>query len=214
MLSYELTRNLAGLTLIGDYTTFRALHRVVFDVNERSPIVAEKHKDGPFIDLAYEVRKAYELKREIIAAPKGYEEMGVRYGFKMPWPVILFQHRTLRVSLGYFDHGPEHQAMTYSLEAVLLDAVREAFKGRADAVLARWQQLDPAAKSAFDKFYSRGALFCSWSRSERNRLLPSLLQSFHPHYDEAASALQRNGEFISPGEFIKWEGLEWPEINW
>ncbi|MFP1133135.1 DUF6904 family protein [Asticcacaulis sp. W401b] len=205
---------MAGITLIGDYTSLRALHRVVHDINTRSPLIPEAQKDGIFISLAYETRKAYERQREIIEAPATYEEMGIRYGFKTLWPVILLQHRFLRASLGYFDHGPEHQAMAYALEAVLNDAIREAFKGQADTVIRRWQELDPQSPNVFDKVHSRGALFCAWSRTERQKLLASLLLSFHRHYDEASFRLARKADFVSPAEFIQWEVLEWPDPRW
>src|SRR3546814_19045701 len=46
-------------------------------------------------------------------------EMGTRYGVQILWPVLLVQHRMLRVSLGYLDHAKRHQAITYALEAVI-----------------------------------------------------------------------------------------------
>lgn len=214
MLSYQLLKNLAGITVIGDYTSLTTLHRVVHDVNARSPLIPDAHKDGIFLSLAYEVRKSYERNRDIIEAPLGYEEMGIRYGFKTIWPVILLQHRILRTSLAYFDHGPEHQAVTYALEAVLKDAIRETFKGQADAVVTRWQELDPCAMNIFEKVHSRGALFCSWNRGERQRLLASLLLSMHPHYEEASFRLARNADFVSPADFVRWGVLEWPDPRW
>lgn len=111
MLSYQLLNNHAGLLLVGDYTSLRLLHEIVHDVNERSPLIREE--DGPFLSLAYDVRKAYEQQREILAPPQGYEEMGTRYGVQILWPVLLLQQRTLRVSLGYLDHSKRHQAITY-----------------------------------------------------------------------------------------------------
>lgn len=85
MLSYRLLKNHAGILLIGDYTSLRWLHEVVHDVNERSPLVREK--EGMFLSLAYDVRKAYERQREIILPPPHYDEMGVRYGVQILWPV-------------------------------------------------------------------------------------------------------------------------------
>lgn len=64
VLSFYLLKNHAGIMLIGDYTSLRWLHEVVHDVNERSPLVRDK--EGLFLGLAYDVRKAYEQQREII----------------------------------------------------------------------------------------------------------------------------------------------------
>ena len=91
MLSYQLLNNHAGLLLVGDYTSLRLLHEIVHDVNERSPLIREE--DGPFLGLAYDVRKAYEQQREILAPPQGYEEMGTRYGVQILWPVLLLQRK-------------------------------------------------------------------------------------------------------------------------
>ena len=67
MLSHQLLRNHAGIMLIGDYGTLRLLNEVVRDVNERSPLVRDK--EGAFLALAYDARKAYEQQREIIQPP-------------------------------------------------------------------------------------------------------------------------------------------------
>lgn len=93
MLSYGLLRDHAGVLLIGDYTSLTWLHSVVHDVNDRSPLV--KDKEGAFLGLAYDVRKAYEQQREVIQPPQNFEEIGVRYGAKILWPVLLLQHRLL-----------------------------------------------------------------------------------------------------------------------
>jgi hypothetical protein len=64
VLTCQLLKNHAGIVLVGDYTTLRSLHEVVHEVNEKSPLI--KDKEGFFLALAYDVRKAYEAEREII----------------------------------------------------------------------------------------------------------------------------------------------------
>lgn len=78
LLSYKLLKTHAGILLIGDYTSLRWLHTVVHDINERSPLI--KDREGLFLNLAYDVRKAYERHREILQPPPDHEEMGIRYG--------------------------------------------------------------------------------------------------------------------------------------
>lgn len=121
MLSYRLLKNHAGILLIGDYTSLRWLHEVVHDVNERSPFVRDK--EGMFLGLAYDVRKAYEQQREILKPPEHYEEMGIRYGVRVLWPVLLLQQRMLRTSLAYLDHTAKTQAIAYALEAVIAEVL-------------------------------------------------------------------------------------------
>jgi len=74
-----------------DYTSLRWLHEIVHDVNDRSPLI--KDEEGPFLGLAYDIRKAYERQREILPPPPHCEEMGTRYGVQILWPVLLLQQR-------------------------------------------------------------------------------------------------------------------------
>ncbi|MBC2774995.1 hypothetical protein H6M51_19225 [Rhizobium sp. AQ_MP] len=68
MLSYSLLKNHAGILLVGDHTSLTWLHEVVHEVNDRSPVIIDK--EGSFLGLAYDVRKALERQREIIEPPQ------------------------------------------------------------------------------------------------------------------------------------------------
>ena len=155
MLSYRLLKNHAGIMLIGDYTSLRWLHEVVHDVNERSPLVRDK--EGMFLGLAYDVRKAYERQREIISPPPHYDEMGLRYGVQVLWPVLLLQQRMLRVSLAYLDHSAKTQAISYALEAIIDEALQEDFGAQGTQATALWQRIDPAQPIVFEMLQSRKA---------------------------------------------------------
>lgn len=54
-----------------------------------------------------------------------FEEIGVRYGVRILWPVLWLQHRLLKRSLAFLDDRAKSQAITYALEAVIDDALRE-----------------------------------------------------------------------------------------
>lgn len=214
MLSYQLLKNHAGLLLIGDYTSLRWLHEVVHEVNDRSPLI--KDDDGPFLVLAYEVRKAYEQQREILHPPLHYEEMGIRYGVRILWPVLLLQQRMLRVSLAYLDHAKRHQAITYALEAVIEEGLREDFGSQSEALVDLWQRLDPRHPHTFERLHSRGAIFCSWTKAERKRRFAALLASFDPVYESIHAFRMQRGErdLVSPDELACWENVEWPDARW
>ena len=210
MLSHRLLRNHAGLVLIGDYGTLRLLHEIVHDVNERSPLVRDK--EGPFLTMAYEVRKAYEGQREVVQPPEHFEEIGVRYGGPFLWPVLLLQHRILRESLAWIDHGKKHQAIAYVLEAVIEEAIAGDFGTRGPAVADAWRRLDPTHPDVCNRLHTRGALFCSWTKAERRRLLPDLLNSFDPLFDMRSTAFPSVGKSgLSPSDFAVWDGYEWPD---
>ncbi len=214
MLSYSLLKNHAGILLVGDYTSLTWLHEVVHDVNERSPIV--KDKEGSFLGLAYDVRKAYERQREVIQPPKHIAEIGVRYGVQILWPVFMLQQRLLRQSLAFINHTAKTQTIAYALEAVIEDALREDFGAQAGHIIDLWQRLDPAQSEVFDMIDSRGAIFCSWTKAQRKAGFAQLLSSFDPMYDRLYAMRLKNGEknLISPTEFAGWEKAEWPDPRW
>jgi hypothetical protein len=214
MLSHSLLKNHAGILLIGDYTSLAWLHEVVHDVNERSPIV--KDKEGAFLGLAYDVRKAYERQREVVLPPKHSEEIGVRYGVQILWPVLMLQQRLLRQSLAFLDHTAKTQSITYALEAVIEDALHEDFGAQAGHIINLWQRLDPAQSEVFDMMNSRGGIFCSWTKAQRKTGFGQLLSSFDPMYERFYPMRLRSGEksLISPAEFAAWENAEWPNPRW
>ena len=127
MLHYERLRNHAGILLVGDYETLKALHEVIHDVNERSPIVRDK--EGVFLGLAYDVRKAFERQRRVLEAPEDRPEAGLRFGVEILWPVLLVQTRMLRSSLAFIDTDKWTQAFAYGLEAVIESALKADFGG-------------------------------------------------------------------------------------
>jgi hypothetical protein len=214
MLSYSLLKNHAGILLVGDYTSLTWLHEVVHDVNDRSPLVIDK--EGSFLGLAYDVRKAFERQREVIQPPKHFEEIGVRYGVQILWPVLLLQQRLLRQSLAFLDHTAKTQAITYALEAVVEDALREDFGAQAGHIIDLWQRLDPAQPEVFEMIDSRGGIFCSWTKAQRKYGFAQLISSFDPMYERFYAMRLKNGEknLISPGELAAWENAEWPDPRW
>src|SRR3546814_12585912 len=104
--------------------------------------------------------------------------MGTRYGVQILWPVLLVQHRMLRVSLGYLDHAKRHQAITYALEAVIAAGLREDFGSQGQAVIDLWQRLDHVDPALFGRLDRRTALFSSWTTAERRSRLSPVLHSF------------------------------------
>ncbi|MDA5639594.1 MULTISPECIES: DUF6904 family protein [Agrobacterium] len=214
MLSYTLLKNHAGILLVGDYMSLTWLHEVVHDVNDRSPLVVDK--EGSFLGLAYDVRKAFERQREVIQPPKHFEEIGVRYGVQILWPVLMLQQRLLRQSLAFLNHTAKTQAITYALEAVIEDALREDFGAQAENIIALWQRLNPAQSQVFNMMNSRGGIFCSWTKAQRKSGFAQLLSSFDPMYDRFYAMRLKNGErnLISPAEFAAWDNAEWPDPRW
>lgn len=211
MLSYSLLKNHAGILLASDYNSLKALHEVVHEVNERSPLW--KDKEGMFLGLAYDVRKAYEGQRKTIQPPEHFPEIGPNFGVEVLWPVILVQSRMLRASLAFIDSTKRHQAIAYNLEAVIEDALREAFGPNAPVLIEQWERINPCHPWPEAKLGSRAAAYCSMTKAERREHLVDLLASLDPMYPIIYKLTQRKPS-LSPEELDAWEGLEWADPRW
>ena len=214
MLTHAPLKNFAGLLLCGDKRTLEALHEVIHDVNARSPVVA--NKEGIFLGLAYDVRKAFEGQRRTIKPPTHEKEVGPSFGVEILWPVILFQSRMLRIALGHMPSGTRHQAMTYLLEHVIEQALDDQFDEQSPAIKAAWRDLDPFARDMEAVLDSRGALFCAWSKARRRSSLKMLIDTMSPRYPmryEWMDASTR-ARHIDPQEFVQWLDREWVDPKW
>lgn len=214
MLTYSLLKNHAGIMLTGDYNSLKVLHEVVHDVNERSPLL--KNKEGLFLGLAYDVRKAYEQQRKVIKPPEHFPGMGPRFGVKILWPVLLVQSRILRASMSFIDTTKWQQAIAYNLEAVIESALEADFGARSVVLEERWLRIDPAHPWPEEKLGSRGAIFCSWTKTERQKRLAGLLASLDPMYSSFYSHWSSNGDatLVHPKELDSWTDREWPDPKW
>ncbi len=214
MLTHELLKNCAGLELCGDKRTLEALHEVLHDVNDRSPAIEDK--EGMFLGLAYDVRKALEGQRRIIAPPKLEKEVGSRFGVEVLWPVILLQSRMLRGALAFMDHSRRHQALTYALEDVIERAIDAQFGAKAAEVKERWLAIDPFARDMDAVMDTRGALFSSWTKQLRQTHFLAMLDSMWPDYAGryAGMSTATRARFIDPKIFDQWRGREWPDPGW
>lgn len=211
MLTYSLLKNHAGILLTGDYNSLEALHEVVHEINEKSPLL--KDKEGAFLGLAYDARKAYEQQREVITPPEHCPEIGTRFGVQILWPVLLVQCRMLRSSMAFIDTTKWQQAVAYNLEAVIESALEADFGSHSRVLLERWMMIDPVNPWPEKKLDSRGAIFSSWTKSERRERLAGLLASLDAMYPTLYPIWLRNGDatLVSPEELDSWEGVEWPD---
>jgi hypothetical protein len=215
VLTYKLLKNHAGVLLTGDYETLRALHEIVHAVNERSPLLQEK--EGPFLGLAYDLRKAYEGQRQKLRAPEGYPEIGPRFGVEILWPVLLWQSRMLRASMAFIPTNRQMHAQTYALEAVIEAALVDDFGAEVgNSVIGHWERVDPAHPHSELSLASRGAVFSSWSKACRKAGIVGCIASMDPMYEVFYQAWTRDGVtgLVSPQEYAQWDTAEWPDPKW
>lgn len=214
MLTYSLLKNHAGVLLTGDYNSLKALHEVVHEVNDQSPLINDK--EGALLGLAYDVRKAYEQQRKVIKPPEGYPEIGPRFGVEILWPVLLVQARMLRTSMGFFDTTKWQQAVAFNLEAVIESALDADFGAQSGLLKELWGRINTAHPYPEEKLNSRGAIFCSWTKKERRVRLAGLLESLDPLYPFLYQMKVRNGDvtLLAPDELDAWAEAEWPDPKW
>lgn len=153
MLSFELLKDHEGPRLFGAPDTLRGFHEILHDVNERSPIILDK--EGVFLALAYDVRKAYEGARIKRKPARDEVHAGPLFGVDMLWPVLLLQCRMLRASLGFIDSTKRHQAYAYALEAVVEDALRADFGADSETIHAEYLRVIPEHPGVYDDMTDR-----------------------------------------------------------
>lgn len=171
MLLYRLLDDCEGLMLIGDCTSLMLLRQVVRDVNDRSPLLTDR--EGYFVGLAHEAGKAYQGKRELLPPPDIPAGAGGLCGAEISWLALLAQQKLLRLSLAYIDHGKRHQAITYALEAVVEDGLKEAFgDDAAENILCQLDAMGVADLENLPDSYER---FMAWNAQQRRDHLIDLL---------------------------------------
>ena len=200
MLSYSKLKNHAGMMLVGDYETLRALHEVIHKVVLAS-VLLEATRHGEFmLGLAYDVRKAFESQREIIEPPQHHGEIGRRYGVKVLWPVLLVQVRLLREAMGFCPTDERDQGLAFLLESAALTGLADDI-GDSD-VVDQWRRLSCNPASMTDRVESRTGVFLEWSKPERRKGLGQILASLDPMFEfwyERDPSAWRKG--ISPASF-------------
>lgn len=214
MLTYKLLKNNAGVMLMGDYMTLKSLYSVIHEINDNCPII--KDKEGIFLTMAYDIRKAYEGQRAKIKPPEGYPEIGPRFGVEALWPVLLVQSKMMRVYMGFMPTTKHQHAHAFALEAVVEGALTEAFPSEASDLIAEWNRIDPAHPWPEQKIMSRGAIFSAWSKAERRKMLLGLIASLNPMYPFFYRTWTRNGveNLLSPEELDAWAEAEWVDPRW
>lgn len=203
MLSFEVLRNHEGLQLLGSSDTLRGFHAILHDVNERSPLIQDK--EGFFLALAYDVRKAYEGQRKKRKPDPHHPHTGPLLGVDILWPTLLVQCRMLRASLGFIDTTKRHQAYAYALEAVVEEGLAADFGTYYNAIHEQYLMLSPEHPSLEENIVSRVQLYHKWSKAQRQRQIVNLLESLDPLYSFMYTMRTKGGEtgLLSPEELDK-----------
>ena len=200
-MQFEILKSHEGLVILGATQDFRVFQEIIHDVNERSPIIEDK--EGVFLGLAYDFRKAFEGTRVIRKPKRGEGLESTLVGFDILWPSILIQTRMLRVAMGFIDSTKQHQVLAYALEDIIEKALPQDFKSQSDLILEAYRQLDPAHPWLDAKASSRIEHWYKWNKATREEHFVELLESLDPvfafHYESR----------ISHGEFVFMSPAQW-----
>lgn len=214
MLEYARVKNHAGMMLIGDYRTLRALHDLIHKLADSSALFHEPAHGEFLLGLTYDVGKAFELQREIIDPPPHYDEVGRRYGVKVLWLVFLVQIRLLRQAMGFCPTDERDQGVAFLLEHAALIGLADDIGGTDVIEFWRRRSFNPA--SITDRVESRAGVFLQWTKAARRAGLRQLLDSLDPMFEfwyERDPDFWRKG--ISPEAFEQVAHLtEFPEPRW
>lgn len=200
-------RNHAGMLLIGDEESLRALYALIHRVSDEVAFLAD---DDGFLGLAYDVRKAFQGARRRLRRDSAQSESTPRFGVEILWPVLLFQARQLRVALAGARSSPSEIALVSALEAAVEVTIESDLGAAGREALAAASQLPvEMLEAAGEPLGSRGGLFCSWTPGERKAGLAELMASFHPAYYSSPKSGQ-----LSASSIARWRDREWPEVDW
>lgn len=210
MLEAEVTKKHAGVVLWGDIWVLQALHELLHRVNEESPIIEDK--EGFFLGLAYDIRKAYEGQRKK-GVRRDLDEKCTIWGVEILWPVLIPQVGMLRASLAFIPNTRRDQALVYELEAVVESAVKSAMPGKVEEIMGLMHSLGMEQAQIKNTIDSRCLFFLAQPPRERMKVLPGVLESMTGMYSFFAGRNPTGG--IPVAAFEKYEGKEWPmDIQW
>ena len=214
MLEIKLTPKHAGVVIWGDIWALNGVYELIHRVNENSPII--ENKEGFFLGLAYDLRKAFEGQRKKDKR-EFFEDRCRIYGVEILWPVIVSQVGLLRASMAFIPTTRHAQSIAYELESLIESAAREDLPGREEQIMEQMRRIGEAQTHVEKVIESRCHYFIDFPPKDRLRMLPAVLDSLDPMFEimggrrvsaDPSAAIPRT-------TFAKYtDDLEWPEFKW
>ena len=214
MLTGRPTKFFAGIEIFGDSIDLRDLYKVSRELIEPLDDVQQEF----LLSLNYEVRKAYEDRRE--SEVFGIDGELKYFGFKLIWPHFLFIVAQLRILAKWQPTTAQHQATLFRLESIIEGALKEADIRIGTEVWDAFRRLDDMPRNYLTGFveYVNFEYACSGSAGKlRFKRLPVLLNSLNwmsESYRQYASKVEALAKEKSrqPAE-IQFE-YPWTEFKW
>ncbi len=211
----------AGIEIFGDYHDLGNLHETIHHLaDEGGPLSGGR--DEFVLNLAYEVRHAYQGDREVhkFAGDVSHSETTIYYSFRTLWPIFLMQLGLLRWAAGFQPTGREHQANLYRLEACTENALVsfDPFVGRRCVEwLSHFQGLSGKYLLQYIQNCTLQYVTVGKPGKARFKELPEILRMLSPfsqEYRAFEEYLQgiANEKGCRPEELNDFES--WPQFKW
>ncbi|MEW8152489.1 MAG: hypothetical protein AB2810_20315 [Candidatus Thiodiazotropha endolucinida] len=218
MIYAEPTKKGAGITIYGDAFDLRSIHETIHIIVDSSPL--EEDQRHGILNLAYEIRHAYQGDREIIKV--GYDEVEkcTYFGTKLIWPQLLFEIALLRQCAAYCENNKEYLSNLYRIEYCVEKALLEYDAKVGNEVITAYKRIRLISKEYLTDFVSDRSfdfLYGGGTGKMRFRRLPSILHSF----DQLSEDYKQYHEFmwkeakkhgthpVNLHDMREWEEFEW-----
>lgn len=218
MLSGENTKNLAGLTLYGDYHDLKNLYN---DVSEamRSPVLNE---DDRIINaFLYDIRHAYEGQRTLHTFHSDDDLRKVEYyGVNILWPMFMFSVAFYRWSLSFIDSSKSQQANAFRLEQIAHSLLTSADYVTGRKCIEWLQYFSGFPKNYLSQYFDECSYkYILFSDKPKTRFsnLPSILRSTFPlseEYTQFELILNQKAKERGCSPHVLTSLDDWPEFKW
>ena len=213
MLFSEPTKRGVGLTLYGDYIDLRSLHETVRVLCDNGDNNQQEH----VLSLAYELRKAYEEKREVKTLRDGTSKY---FGTNFSWPSLLFYSSHLRQRACFLPTNKEHQANLYRFEHCIESALLSYDHKIGTEVLERFSSIGFVSKDFLFSYVDDVTyrfIFDGGTGKSRFKRLPQLLRSmaeWSEDYEAFKTYMAGQAEKNKCSVYQLHDMREWPEFEW
>jgi len=213
MLRATPTKKGTGLILLGHPDDLVSLHETLHFLCRGLDRSNDKHEHA--LSIAYEVRKAFEHKREV-----HHTESGEVLGTRFVWPQILFYASYFRQLAAYCNTNKEHQSNLALLEHCVETSLVEYDAKIGLELVAIYPNVWAITNEYLDSYVesvTHSFLYDGGSGKLRFRRLPALVRSMHPlspEYKEFSEMLEREAtkKGCKPSDLR--DSRPWPEIEW
>lgn len=183
MILFEKTKRNGGLTIWGSHYDLKELHVFIVTMAEKSIVLPSDDfslDNSILFNFSYEVRHAYLGQRKTSIFESGDDEVAI-YGFDIDWVQLICCLAILRTNIAYNPSSKADQAMMYTIEALMENALLETLPDQKDRVLYFWDSLVGNHESRYFGLIGAGvACFLSLTPAKRARLLPEIIKLVNP----------------------------------